>query len=248
MNNAEARKRLGISEGANRREIKRAYDRIASLARTDSADGRKLVANLAEARDVLLASNVPWLDTLSSSRSTALQGLAALGLSLVALLSNANLARISIFAPIVFALGAWLSFRQRRRVFGMVLMAGVILATALVARAYSAPRAEHFSYNGDLFAEAPPFQSAFIPLTADPGRGAVETTVEDDPTNFDVACTRDGVSAGGHAQVQWAYISSGDYETLWIPVSYLNVIAAGEARALLPCSDWRWLLQNVGEP
>jgi hypothetical protein len=191
-----------------------------------------------------------WLKRLESPRGVAVLGIAGLGLSLISLLASANLAALSIASPVALALGAWLTYKLRRPGTSLLMGIAVAVSTLLVVRANATPPSASFYYDGSQLVAPPgsPFADQNgIPLTEDPREGLVRRTLYE-AANFAVTCTRAGAFERGHIPVEWAYISNGPYETLWVPDAYLAGLALGTARTLLPCSDWRWQLHYLGDP
>lgn len=89
-------------------------------------------------------------------------------------------------------------------------------------------------------------------LTSDPDQGDLydQVTPRNPTAEFLVSCFQRGViRSGGQAEpLEWAQIESGTYETLWVPMAFLRGLASGSARTVLPCTHWRWQLQNFGNP
>ncbi len=256
MEEREARRRLGVGDGASRSKIWQAYHRLAKVADTRSSAGRELLSSVSQARDILLNAQASrdgwdWLERLGSGRGAAVIGLVGLGATGISLLANVHIARWSGIAPFLFVVGALFAGRRRKLGICVLMAIAAIVASVLAIRVYADPGTTFFYYDGSQFGGGSnsvfASQSA-IPLTGDPKHGEIDTEIYPDPSDagtLGVMCTRNGVFK--HARVTWVYISRGRFETLWIPIAYLYGMAPGEANTLLPCSSWRWLLEKFGE-
>jgi hypothetical protein len=169
-------------------------------------------------------------------------------------LASTRLGLISILGPVVFAFiirSAW--HRKRKVITGGAALA-FLVSIALVIAVCFTPGTVSFWYNGAVFDNsrtsfAEIIQSG-IPLTTDPAHGYVYAKIYPDPSNADaieVSCTRDGVIDNGSrsTDLEWAYIVSGKFQTLWAPMPFVRGEVIGRARTLLPCSDWRWWLRDL---
>jgi hypothetical protein len=67
-----------------------------------------------------------------------------------------------------------------------------------------------------------------------------------EPVVLEVSCTRKGriINYANSTDMEWAKIIGGRYSTLWAPMPFVRGQAIGQSRTLLPCSSWRWILQN----
>jgi len=177
---------------------------------------------------------------------------AGVALSALSLMTDVATGVVAALAPLLFGLGLAMSVRRRKVIAGVLLFLALIVSAGLAVRAATDPGTQEFFYSADFVHEAPstsPFaHQVGIPLTSDPSTGTVDESVVTETTSFVVSCVKSGPFRNRRPKVSWAYVAAGDYETLWIPVGYLGGLRPGAARTLMGCSDWRWLLQNLGSP
>jgi len=195
-----------------------------------------------------LVRHLEWLEGSAGKGALAIGGLAVSALSLI--LSTAA-ARVVVLAPLAFGLAGWLSWRQRRVLLAAVAAVACTFSIVLAIRTYMAPKAVVLFYGGDQMdnSNMPYRDLAGIPLTADPSVGNLYDEIlpySGDGGEIEVSCTRLGSYTAGSTRkpLQWAKISGGQYETLWIPMPFVRGMTSGKARTLLPCDSWRWWLQD----
>ncbi|MEV4888872.1 hypothetical protein AB0K48_05730 [Nonomuraea sp. NPDC055795] len=126
------------------------------------------------------------------------------------------------------------------------------MSVVLTVRAYSSPGTTSFFYGGALM-DTSSLASGLvgIPLTHDPAKGEVyDEVVPGDRAEFHVSCFQRGVIRveGRTTELTWVQIEDGNYQTLWVPMAVLRGLASGSARTILPCSHWKWQIQNFGSP
>ncbi|GAA4562205.1 hypothetical protein GCM10023193_27470 [Planotetraspora kaengkrachanensis] len=196
-----------------------------------------------------------WLEALARPRGTAALALGGLLVSLASFLTSTSITKLSILGPVAFGFLIRLAWRRRGWLFTAGASLAVLLSLVLATRVYSAPGTTSFWYDGDVMdlSALPLSDGAGIPLTASPDHGQIYQTilpVQSDSGEILVSCTQDGLITVGarSAEMEWARIESGKFQTLWVPVAFLGGLAPGTARTLLPCSNWRWQVQNLGDP
>lgn len=209
-----------------------------------------------EARDTLLGAprrrSASTLEILATPRGMA--ALAAVGVIVAAipLVTSASVGVLGALAPLFLGLGLALSVRRRNVLASVALCIAVVASVGLVARAATNPGTQEFSYGGDylspISSNSPFARQIGIPLTSNPSTGAVDESIITEPTTLVVSCFRRGKFERRRPEVLWAYVTEGDYQTYWVPVSYLASLRPGAARTLIACSNWRWQLQNFGGP
>jgi hypothetical protein len=123
------------------------------------------------------------------------------------------------------------------------------MSLLLVVRAYSAPPVASFYYGGEVMDPSGLPYGESVPLTGDPAQGRILDYIEPDASNsgtFNVSCADQGIihTGAGSTGLEWAQITSGQFQTLWVPIPFLNGLAYGTARTLLWCSSWQWRLQR----
>ncbi len=188
------------------------------------------------------------LNWLAAPQGTAL--LSALGLlvSLASFLTDVSFSRLSVLGPALFAFLVWAAWRNKRKIAASVLAVFCAMSLLLVVRAYSAPPIASFYYGGEVMypSRLLPYGES-VPLTDDPAQGSISDSIEPgDSEAFDVSCADQGIIHTGtrSTDLEWAQITSGQFQTLWVPMPFLNGIAYGTARTLLGCSSWQWRLQR----
>jgi hypothetical protein len=192
------------------------------------------------------------LNWLAAPRGAALIGLLGLLVSLASLLTNVSFSRVSVLGPALFFFLIWVALRNRRRVIAAGLGILCLASLLLVVRVYTAPPVASFYYGGEAMEiSGIPYATASdpVPLTDNPAQGYEVTSIQPDPNDsgtFDVSCTYQGIVDTGarSTDLEWAQITSGQFQSLWVPLPFLSGIAYGTARTLLPCSNWRWRLQQ----
>jgi hypothetical protein len=193
-----------------------------------------------------------WLESLAGPRGSAGLVLAGLLVSVTGLLTGTSITRIAIFGPVAFSVMLWLAWGEKKKkvISGIAIL--LVLSLVLAVRVYSVPDTVKFFYNGaPLRTSVIPYvrSDIDIPLTDDPTKGIQSDSISfNDGADIEVSCTRDGlITDGAHsAKLEWAAIVGGKYETLWVPMAFVRSQAEGQARTLLPCSNWRWELQYLG--
>jgi hypothetical protein len=194
-----------------------------------------------------------WLDIAAKPRVAAAIAVCAFVLTVVSVLETASISWVSTAAPLAFGLLSWLAYRRGKRGIAVFMAILIAVSAAFVVRAYATPPTASFFYDGSpmgaLDPDSPFANQNGIPLTDEPSQGRIITTIySGEVVTFGVTCVITGVFDRGHIPVDWAYISTGNYQTLWIPRAYIYGMAFGTANTLLPCSDWRWQLHNFGKP
>lgn len=194
-----------------------------------------------------------WLEWIASPKGTAAVALGGLAVSLASFLTGTSITRLSIFGPPAFALLVVLAWRTSKRLVAAAALVLLLGSVVLVVRAYSNPGTVRFWYGGQIMDTTVFYQplpdGGAIPLTANPAEGSVDETIyPGDATEFEVSCTRSGTLSTNQSRMGWARIETGKYQTFWVPMPLLRGLAPGSARTLLPCSNWRWQLQNLGDP
>jgi hypothetical protein len=193
-----------------------------------------------------------WLEWLATPSGSAVLTLTAVLVSVASLLTSTSITRIGILGPIAFALLLWLALRQGRKIIAVGTALALLFSLALMVRAFSAPGTVSFFYGGQTMGYGGILaDQASAPLTADPAQGNIVASIAALPSDagpIEVSCTREGRFNDGKksGHLLWARIVGGNFQTLWVPWSFLNALAPGTANALLPCSDWRWRLQHWG--
>jgi hypothetical protein len=191
-------------------------------------------------------------DWLATPRNAALIAVVGTVAQVVSLFPNASIRVLSFLGTIAFALLLWLAWRQRWKVLIALSTLLLIVSVMLMVRLNLAPTTTPFSYTGSQILNAPdiPYTpTGQIPLTTDPDEGFFNEYIQmSDAGTLKVSCIEDGVINSGtnSTEQEWAQIVEGDFETYWVPVSFLRSLAPGPARTLLPCSNWRWQLQHPG--
>jgi len=196
------------------------------------------------------------LNWFATPRGAALIGLLGLLVSLASFLTNVSFSRVSILGPALFILLVWVAWRSKRRIIATALAFFCLVSLLLVIRVYSAPPVASFYYGGEAMEiSGIPYATASdpVPLTDDPAQGYEATSIQPDPSDsgtFDVSCTYQGLVDTGErsTDLEWAQITSGQFQSLWVPLPFLSGIAYGTARTLLLCSNWRWRLQRWDLP
>ena len=256
MNAEEARSRLGLSNDISPQAVLRAHRAAASAAARLPEHARAdVLDSLDSARDALLGVPPPAgasvLELLSTPRGMAALTAAGVALSALSLMTDVATGVVAALAPLLFGLGLAMSVRRRKVIAGVFFLA-LIVSAVLAVRAATDPGTQEFFYSADFLSEqqstSPFAHQVGIPLTSDPSTGTVDESVVTETTSFVVSCVKSGPFRNRRPKVSWAYVAAGDYETLWIPVGYLAALRPGAARTLMGCSDWRWLLQNLGSP
>lgn len=196
------------------------------------------------------AARPHWLEWWESSRGKGALGLAALLVSLAGFLTTTTITRISTFGPVAFGLLLWLLWRRKQKTLMALVGVALLLSLALVVRVYAAPPTVAFSYNGQpMENDGTPYANmSEVPVTDDPARGYEYTKIfPGEPITITVGCTQDGYVYNGYQtmELEWVKVTAGTYKTLFIPMPFVAWGAIGEARTLLPCSNWRWRLQNL---
>ena len=191
------------------------------------------------------------LDWLDGSHGKAALALTATLAAVASVFTNASLGLVVLLGPAALALLAILVTKRRRRTLTVLTIIGLLTSIVLALRFYSKPETISFLYGGDLMdnSKMPYADLAGIPLTSDPAKGYVYYEVLPiDAVEFEVACTRVGRFNNGKqsAELEWAYVADGAYETLWVPMPFVRAFGVGQARTLLPCSHWRWQLNSPG--
>jgi len=193
----------------------------------------------------------PLLDWLDGSHGKAVLALTAALAAVASVFTNASLGLVVILGPAALTLLAILARRRRRRTLTVLTIIGLLASIVLALRFYSEPETISFLYDGAQMdnSKMPYADLAGTPLTSDPTKGHVYYEVlPTDAVEFKVACTRVGRFDNGKqsAELEWAYVAGGDYETLWVPMPFVRAFGIGQARTLLPCSHWRWQLNSPG--
>lgn len=200
--------------------------------------------------EVAAGTSTSLLDLLSGPRGSAGLALAGLTISLASLLTTTSITRIAVLGPVAFACLVWIAWRQKKRLLGLGALVLCLLSVLLTVRAYSRPPTLHTYYSGAVldYSEIP-YQASSVPLTDDPDRGFTYAELgPGNATELEFSCTRNGVISTDtrSTDMDWAQIIGGPYRTLWAPMSFVRGLAVGQARTLLPCSNWRWELQHLG--
>jgi hypothetical protein len=191
-----------------------------------------------------------WLDSLASPRGSAGLVLAGLLVSVAGFLTGTSITRIAILGPVAFSVMLWLAWGKKKKKVIAAIGLSLVISLALTLRVFSTPGTVKFFYNGDVMnTSVIPYAGSGIPLTEDPTKGIkTDSIYPSQSADIEVSCTRVGlISEGTHsARLEWALIVNGRYETLWLPMAFVRGEVVGQARTLLPCSNWRWELQYLG--
>lgn len=232
-----------------------AHSRLTLAAAEMPPDAQtEFVRRIDQARNVLIGLEDTLrpspLDRLASPRGMAVLTAAGAAFTAAPQIASATSGLVGLLAPIVFVLGVAISVKRRAWWVSAALALALLLSAGLELRRVADPGSRSFQYGGDILSSSSPRSpfagESFVPLTLDPATGLVDETVID-PAEFTVSCVRVGAFKH-HEGISWAYITAGDYETYWVPVDYLGAMSPGASRKLVGCSNWRWLLQNLGSP
>ncbi len=121
----------------------------------------------------------------------------------------------------------------------------LVIAAFFITQRIAEPATTEFFYDGSLLTSSkrhPLAGEPFPVLTDDPAKGR-EVDVLAEPSRLVVSCWVNGHYKGEN--LTWVAIVRGDYRTLWVPLSSLGAMGRGAVRTILPCSDWRWKVQDI---